>query len=141
LIWSPNRPSRCKIQEFPSNKLWGTGTTLVKCCGAAGVGEFFLGFYTAMKEKAYLTFAQRIAVHLISRAERVEDGMKWTQSENRLQPYHLLAQTGLMQGAAGIGLFLVHVAQISRHQKALIQFPDETAVGKQPNRHASIKRR
>jgi hypothetical protein len=47
----------------------------------------------------------------------------------------------LMQGAAGIGLFLVHVAQISRHQKALIQFPDETAVGKQPNRHASIKRR
>ena len=83
--------------------------------------------------------ADRSASHL--RAERVEDGMKWTQSENRLQPYHLLAQTGLMQGAAGIGLFLVHVAQISRHQKALIQFPDETAVGKQPNRHASIKRR
>ncbi len=40
-------------------------------------------------------------------------------------PDHLLAQTGLMQGAAGIGLFLVHVAQISQHQKPLIRFPDE----------------
>jgi lantibiotic modifying enzyme len=110
---------------IPEQQTLGYWNNVSRCCGAAGVGEFFLGLYTATKEKAYLTFAQRIGVHLISRAERGEDGMKWTQSENRLQPDHLLAQTGLMQGAAGIGLFLVHVAQISRHQKALIQFPDD----------------
>jgi lantibiotic modifying enzyme len=110
---------------IPEQQTLGYWNNVGRCCGAAGVGEFFLGLYTATKEKAYLTFAQRIAAHLVSRAEKVEDGMKWTQSETRLQPDHLLAQTGLMQGAAGIGLFLVHLAQISQHQKRLIRFPDE----------------
>jgi lantibiotic modifying enzyme len=110
---------------IPERQTLGYWNNVSRCCGAAGVGEFFLGLYTATKEKTYLTFAQRIAVYLISRAERVEDGMKWTQSETRLEPDYLLAQTGLMQGAAGIGLFLVHVAQISQHQKPLIRFPDE----------------
>jgi lantibiotic modifying enzyme len=110
---------------IPEQQTLGYWNNVSRCCGAAGVGEFFLGLYAATKEKAYLTFAQRIAAHLVSRAEKVEDGMKWTQSETRLQPDHLLAQTGLMQGAAGIGLFLVHLAQISQHQKRLIRFPDE----------------
>jgi hypothetical protein len=68
---------------IPEQQTLGYWNNVSRCCGAAGVGEFFLGLYIATKEKAYLTFAHRIAVHLISRVERVEDGMKWTQSENR----------------------------------------------------------
>jgi lantibiotic modifying enzyme len=51
---------------IPEQQTLGYWENVSRCCGAAGVGEFFLGLYIATKEKAYLTFAQRIAVHLIS---------------------------------------------------------------------------
>jgi hypothetical protein len=51
--------------------------------------------------------------------------MKWTHAETRLETDHLIAQTGLMQGAAGIALFLIHVDQASRRDKPLIRFLDE----------------
>ena len=35
-----------------------------------------------------------------------------------------------MQGAAGIGLFLVHLDEVRRHRKPLIRFPDEPFVEK-----------
>ena len=57
------------------------------------MGDFFLGLYTATKEGRYLTFAQRIAVYLLARAETDANGMKWTQAENRTEPGKVIAQT------------------------------------------------
>ena len=36
-------------------------------------------------------------------------GLKWIQAEHRLHPDRLTAQTGLMQGAAGVGLTLLRL--------------------------------
>ena len=51
--------------------------------------------------------------------------MKWTQADRRIEPHNVVAQTGLMQGAAGVGLFLIHLDAACRYQKPLVRFPDE----------------
>jgi lantibiotic modifying enzyme len=110
---------------IPERQTLGYWNNVSRCCGAAGVGQFILGLYTATKDRRYLAFAERVAGYLIAQAETEADGMKWTQAERRLEPDNVVAQTGLMQGAAGVGLFLVHVDAACRHRKPLIRFPDE----------------
>lgn len=110
---------------IPEQQTPGYWNNVSRCCGAAGVGEFFLGLYRAARDKSYLQFAERVAVYLIAKAERHANEMKWTQADRRIEPYNVTAQTGLMQGAAGVGLFLVHLDQAYRHQKQSIRFPDE----------------
>jgi lantibiotic modifying enzyme len=110
---------------IPERQTPGYWNNVSRCCGAAGVGEFFLGLYTATEEAHYLAFAERIAEYLLARGETDASGLKWTQAEMRHQTDHLIAQTGLMQGAAGIGLFLIHLEQALRCDKPLIRFLDE----------------
>jgi lantibiotic modifying enzyme len=110
---------------IPERQTPGYWNNVSRCCGAAGVGEFFIGLYTATKDRSYLAFAEHIAVYLIARAETDANGMKWTQAERRIEPDYVVGQTGLMQGAAGVGLFLVHVDEACCHKKPLVRFPDE----------------
>jgi lantibiotic modifying enzyme len=117
----------------PERQTPGYWNNVSRCCGAAGVGEFFLGLHTATRESSYLAFAERVAAYLIARAETDATGMKWTQAERRVEPDNIVAQTGLMQGAAGVGLFLVHLDQVSRGQNPLIRFPDEPLWIKAPS--------
>ena len=94
------------------------------CCGLAGVGEFFLDLYGAWGERSDLAFAERVAVRLLAKAA-VEDGkMSWVQAEHRTRPDFLLAQTGYMQGAAGIGTFLLRLAAVGRPRTVRIVLPD-----------------
>lgn len=39
-------------------------------------------------------------------------GRSWSQAEHRARPDFVETQTGFMQGAAGIGSFLLHLATI-----------------------------
>jgi hypothetical protein len=50
--------------------------------------------------------------------------LKWIQAEHRTRPELLVAQTGLMQGAAGIGLYLLHLDALERGQHIKIVLPD-----------------
>jgi lantibiotic modifying enzyme len=94
------------------------------CCGLAGVGEFFLDLYKELGDKTYLDFSKRIASRLLSKAT-VDDGrMSWLQAEHRTRPDYLFAQTGYMQGAAGIGTFLLRLAAVDRARPRRIVFPD-----------------
>jgi lantibiotic modifying enzyme len=94
------------------------------CCGLAGVGEFFLDLYQALRDKAYLDFSRRVAVRLLAKAT-VEDGkMSWLQAEHRTRPDYLFAQTGFMQGAAGIGTFLLNLDALDRPKTRRVVFPD-----------------
>ncbi|MCK7469745.1 MAG: hypothetical protein MZU95_02255 [Desulfomicrobium escambiense] len=48
----------------------------------------------------------------------VEDGrMSWVQAEHRTRPDYLFAQTGYMQGAAGIGTYLLRLAEAGSGMK------------------------
>ncbi len=94
------------------------------CCGLAGVGEFFLDLYKELGDKAYLDFSKRVASRLLAKAT-VEDGrMFWVQAEHRTRPDYVFAQTGYMQGAAGIGTFLLRMAAVDKPKPARIVFPD-----------------
>ena len=94
------------------------------CCGLAGVGEFFLDLYGALGNKDDLAFSRRIAALLLARAT-VDDGkMFWIQAEHRTRPDYLFAQTGYMQGAAGIGTFLLRLAAVDGARTKRIVFPD-----------------
>jgi len=50
--------------------------------------------------------------------------VRWIQAEHRVKPELLVAQTGYMQGAAGIGMLFLHLDALERGRKASIVFPD-----------------
>ena len=94
------------------------------CCGLAGVADFFLSLYETTRDKKYLDFCKRITGKLLVSASSEGQGLKWIQAEHRTRPELLIAQTGLMQGAAGIGLFLLHLDAFERGQRVKIVLPD-----------------
>ena len=59
-----------------------------------------------------------------SRAQADGPGLKWIQAENRIEPDNVQAQTGLMQGAAGIGLFFIHLSELDGNAETANRFPD-----------------
>ena len=99
------------------------------CCGLAGVGDFFLNLYRATKNAPYLNFCQRVTKTLMAKATAEDGRLKWIQAEHRVRPELLVAQTGLMQGASGIGLFLLHLDAFDRGTSPKINLPDSVFVG------------
>jgi lantibiotic modifying enzyme len=84
------------------------------CCGTAGIGRFFLDMYRRTRDKTYLQAAERCARALLERAVRDEQGAHWPHAEHRVKPAEVAAQTGWMQGAAGIAAFLLEMASPRR---------------------------
>jgi len=109
------------IPERQAPGLWNNAG---QCCGLAGVADFFLQLHAATGDAADREFADRIARHVLERAERTADGLKWTHAEHRNDPGDLEAQTGYMQGAAGIGAMFVHADAAARGQAPSIRLPD-----------------
>ena len=109
---------------IPEKETPGYWNNLSRCCGAVAVGEFFLARYRLNKELKDRAFAIRIANYLQSRAQADSGGLKWIQAENRVEPDNLQAQTGLMQGAAGIGLYFIHLAELDGNAETTNRFPD-----------------
>jgi lantibiotic modifying enzyme len=109
---------------IPEKQTPGYWNNVGRCCGAAGVAEFFLDLYRITKNKDYLAFSKRVTNHILKKATSEGKGLKWIQAEHRVRPDLLLAQTGLMQGAAGIGLWLLKLAAYEKEKKEKIRFPD-----------------
>jgi lantibiotic modifying enzyme len=110
---------------LPEQRLPGFWNNVGRCCGDAGVIEFKLDLFVETNDAQYLDFARRVGRDVLSRATSDEHGMRWIQAENRTQPDNLVAQTGLMQGAAGIGLALVHLDEVERGIERSVHLPDE----------------
>jgi len=108
----------------PEKQTPGYWNNLSRCCGAVALGEFFLSRYRLTKVAEDRAFAIRIGEYLRNRAETDGAGLKWVQAENRIEPDNLQAQTGLMQGAAGIGLFFIHLSEVDGEAETAIRFPD-----------------
>jgi lantibiotic modifying enzyme len=94
------------------------------CCGLAGVGDFFLSLYETTRDNKYLDFCKRTAERLLASGSVDGEGLKWVQAEHRTRPKLLIAQTGLMQGAAGVGLFLLHYDALEHGRRVRIVLPD-----------------
>jgi lantibiotic modifying enzyme len=110
---------------IPEQEVPGFWNNAGICCGLAGVGEFFLDLYRTLGDRSYLEFSRRVASRLLAKATDEDGRMSWLQAEHRTRPDYLLAQTGYMQGAAGIGSFLFRLAAgRGRSGAKRIVFPD-----------------
>ncbi len=112
---------RALIFELQTPGFWNN---VSQCCGSAGVAEFFLNLYRATKRTEYLSFAKRVTADLIARGNAEKDGLKWIQAEHRVKPDLLAAQTGYMEGAAGIGIWLLHLDAFEQGKSGTIVLPD-----------------
>ena len=102
----------------------GFWNNISQCCGNAGVVQFALDRARAGQDAQALEYARVVASELVQRATADGDGLKWVQAEHRVQPANLVAQTGFMQGAAGVGTVLLHLDAAERNSRWAITFPD-----------------
>jgi lantibiotic modifying enzyme len=107
--------------ETRSDGFWNNAS---QCCGDAGVGDYALHHYRLTGDARYLNLARREASVLIERSVVVGDGRCWPQAEHRERPDFTQAQTGYMQGAAGIGSFFTHLHTTLAGDPVKIAFPD-----------------
>jgi len=109
---------------IPEKQTPGFWNNVSQCCGSAGVAEFFLSLYSITRDPQYLDFAKRVTQHLLDKATRDNSGLRWIQAEHRVKPELLIAQTGYMQGASGIGMLLLHLDGFQQNRKPFIRFVD-----------------
>ena len=88
------------------------------------MAEFFLSLFQVTQKHVYLDFAKQLTEQILNKATRDKSGMWWVQAEHRSLPDFLQAQTNLMQGAAGIGLWLLRLEEYERGQQPLLVLPD-----------------
>ena len=101
------------------------------------MAEFLLSLHEVTGKPEYLAYAKRVSDDVIARSSKDDDGMRWVQAENRIQPDHLQAQTGYMQGAAGIGLWLLRLHAFEQGNSPGYVFPDSPFGGLEVRRAAA----
>lgn len=109
---------------IPERRTPGFWNNAGQCCGAAGVAEFFLDLHRSTGRKDYLDFARRMVENVLAGASQEAGGLKWIQAEYRVKPGLLAAQTGYMQGAAGIGMLFLHMYEYEKGMRRAIALPD-----------------
>lgn len=102
----------------------GFWNNVSQCCGNCGVVEHFVAMYDRTGNTRALDFARQVGDDVLARATPEGEGAKWVQAEHRVRPDLLVAQTGLMQGAAGIGLALLHLDGALEKRSPAIVLPD-----------------
>jgi len=119
------RCARAILQTgIPEKQTPGFWNNVGQCCGSAGVAEFFLNLHRITQKQEYLDFARSLTSDLLKRGTSDEKGLRWIHAEHRTRPELLFAQTNLMQGGAGIGLWLLHLDYFEQGQKQRIILPD-----------------
>ena len=106
----------------------GFWNNISQCCGNCGVTEFFIALHGRTRESRHLDYAEEVAQDTLRRATAEGEGLKWVQAEHRVRPELLVAQTGLMQGAAGVGLALLHLDGARQGRAPVVRLPDDPFV-------------
>ncbi|MCP3914270.1 MAG: hypothetical protein GY711_01805 [bacterium] len=130
--------------DLPRGRTRGYWNNVGRCCGAAGIVEFLLDRRahrgTGTDAEGDLALARALADDVLRRATTAEhDGevtLAWEQAEHRVRPDWLEAQTGWMQGAAGIGWTLLYLDAALRGETPRIRMPEDHAWGA-PRAHKS----
>jgi lantibiotic modifying enzyme len=121
--WVPKLAQGTIASAVPERSA-GFWNNVSQCCGNCGVSDFFVSLYGLERNETYLAFARKVADDVLARSTADGDGLKWVQAENRVSPNVVLAQTGLMQGAAGVGLSMLRLDGALRGRKPTIVLPD-----------------
>jgi lantibiotic modifying enzyme len=124
LDWVHRAAHSIMVSGIPEKRTEGFWNNVGLCCGTAGVADFFLSLYGVTRRKQYLDFCNLVTLDLLNRATAEAGGLKWVHAENRVSPDKTFAQTGHMQGAAGIGLYLLRRDAFERGMKPVVVLPD-----------------
>ncbi len=124
LDWLDRSVKALRDSGIPESTTPGFWKNAGICCGLAGAGEFLLDVGRYRKDAADTAFARRFADRLLATADVRDGRVSWPQAEHRTRPEWVIAQTGYMQGAAGIGMFLLEMDAADRNGRAGIAFPD-----------------
>ena len=108
----------------PEQQTPGFWNNVGQCCGSAGVAEFFLYLHELTGSKEYLAFSERATAQLLAAGTRDAKGLYWVHAEHRVRPQEVAAQTGWMQGAAGIAAWLVRLDAYQQKRDWSLKFPD-----------------
>ena len=106
----------------------GIWNNVGQCCGTSGIGDYYLYLYHTYNDPRYLDAAKALAAHLIEHSSTDAHGIKWVQAESRARPNDLVAQTGYMQGAAGVASFLIHLDGAIKGNLKFYNLPDNPFV-------------
>lgn len=112
----------------PEQRSVGLWQNFGLCCGDAGIGDYALFLFDVTGNSQYLRFAERVGGYLVG-ASQTRDGVSWRMAEHRNRPEFLESQTGYMQGAAGIGSFLLHLATVRQGAPSKIVLPETPFYG------------
>jgi lantibiotic modifying enzyme len=99
---------------LPARLCPGFWDNLGQCCGTAGVGEMALDRYQETGAVEWLEWTVELAADVLDR--RIDDraGVRWSNTEHRLNPPELEPDLGWMQGTAGIAGWLLRLARVQR---------------------------
>jgi len=122
--WFTRSANGIRQSGIPERETPGFWNNVGQCCGSASVADFFLSYHQVMRDPSALAFARRVTDQILAKATRDEMGTRWTHAEHRVQPGNLAAQTGWMQGAAGIGAWLLRLDGVDRGRDVFVKFPD-----------------
>ena len=127
--WVLRGATALKSQGIPGIRTEGYWNNVSQCCGDAGVGDFFLSLAQATGEREHADFARRLGDYILWEASEDEAGVQWNQAEHRTRPEFLQAQTGWMQGAAGVGAFFLHLDGTEKGRSPRVRLPDSPWLG------------
>jgi lantibiotic modifying enzyme len=97
------------LSGIPARKEPGFWDNVARCCGSAGVAEFFLDLHTLEGQAGDLAFARLLVDDLLDRASTDASGMRWSNYEYRAAEPDLPPETTYLQGAPGIGSTLLRL--------------------------------
>ena len=94
---------------IPARREPGFWDNVARCCGSAGVAEFFLDLHRLEGRPEDLAFAVTLVDDILDRAIVDGDGMRWSNYEFRSPEPDLPPETTYLQGAPGIGSTLLRL--------------------------------
>jgi hypothetical protein len=125
LGWAKKGAGAILASGIPEHQTPGFWNNFSQCCGAAGVAAFFLDLGRLTGDASYTSFARRVARNLLDRATPTAGGgLKWIHAEHRIRPEYTYAQTGYMQGAAGIGALFLQLDALDKGRPWTLRLPD-----------------
>jgi len=108
----------------PEQQSAGYWNNISQCCGNVGIGQYAIDLARQGWTPAVEGLSTRVVKNTMSRATDDASGLRWVQAENRVSPESVVAQTGFMQGAAGVGTFFLQLDAYERKQRWLTPLPD-----------------
>jgi lantibiotic modifying enzyme len=109
---------------IPQRRTSGFWNNIGQCCGSAAVAEYALHLQHLTGDGRYRALADQMTRDLLARGTRDQAGLRFVQAEHRVQPELLIAQTGWMQGAAGVGSWLLRLDAQSTGRPVSVELPD-----------------